>query len=131
AKNWPDVTVLVDPADYHRVIAALGEAGGVPPGLRRELAVKAFAHTAYSAAVIAAPLARDPAGPGILAGEDPWPERRAVPLRRARRLRYGENPHQAAALYVAAVPGITGRAAGDGQPGGGVAGACQLMGKEL
>lgn len=139
AKNWPDVTVVVDPDDYPRVVAALEEAGEVPRDLRRQLAVKAFAHTAYYDAVIAATLGGGPGGlPGAAAGPDrcrdggdPWPEGLAVPLRRARRLRYGENPHQSAALYVLALPDPAGRAGRDGRPGAGVAGARQLMGKEL
>lgn len=135
AKNWPHVTVVVDPDDYPRVIAALRGAGGVPAEVRRELAVKAFAHTAYYDAVIAVTLAREAGTPAGVAGSaaesDGWPERLAVPLRRLRRLRYGENPHQAAALYAVAAPGGAERASAGGRPGAGVAGARQLMGKEL
>ena len=87
AKNFARVYAVCDPADYPRVLAAL--AGGGDAGLRRELAVKAFARTAAYDAAIAAWLGR----------EEAFPERRVLVLERAGRLRYGENPHQAAALY--------------------------------
>jgi phosphoribosylaminoimidazolecarboxamide formyltransferase / IMP cyclohydrolase len=87
AKNHPAVLVVVDPADYEQVLAALGE-GHVTPELRRRLAAKAFAHTAAYDAAIAAYLA-----------DDPFPATLPLAFEKAQDLRYGENPHQRAALY--------------------------------
>jgi phosphoribosylaminoimidazolecarboxamide formyltransferase/IMP cyclohydrolase len=99
AKNAARVTVIVDPADYERVAAAVAEHGGaVPLTLRHELARKAFAHTAAYDAAIAAYLSMEGAAD---AGEHAAPvffaggERQGV-------LRYGENPHQAAGFYAVA-----------------------------
>ncbi|WP_322512141.1 bifunctional phosphoribosylaminoimidazolecarboxamide formyltransferase/IMP cyclohydrolase, partial [Chloroflexus sp.] len=87
AKNFPAVLVLVDPADYAGVLVGL-RAGEVPLGERQRLAAKAFAHTAEYDATIAAYL-RTESFPDVL----PLVWRKYQPLR------YGENPHQAAALY--------------------------------
>lgn len=93
AKNHRHTTVVVDPADYPRVIAALRE-GEVPLPLRRELALKAFRHTAAYDATIAAVLPRHLGLPGSMAFEAlaPYLAGEEVPLR------YGENPHQPAVL---------------------------------
>ena len=126
AKNWPGVTVVVDPEDYARVIAALEATGEVPARLRRELAAKAFAHTAYYDAVIALTLGAGAAGAGPAAGQPGagrdtagvqafWPDRLVLPLRREAVLRYGENPHQGAAVYRVAFPGAA-AASGPGAP---------------
>jgi phosphoribosylaminoimidazolecarboxamide formyltransferase/IMP cyclohydrolase len=109
AKNAAWVAVVTDPADYASVAAALE--GGVPRALRAKLAGKAFARTASYDAAIAAWHARQ-------AGDD-LPERLTVPARLRERLRYGENPHQAAGLYLT------------GEPGPHVATARQLQGKPL
>jgi phosphoribosylaminoimidazolecarboxamide formyltransferase/IMP cyclohydrolase len=87
AKNHPYVLPIVDPADYEMVLAAL-RADRVTPELRRRLAAKAFAHTAAYDAAIA----------GYLA-EDRFPATLPLAFQLAQELRYGENPHQAAALY--------------------------------
>jgi phosphoribosylaminoimidazolecarboxamide formyltransferase/IMP cyclohydrolase len=87
AKNHPHVLPIVDPADYGAVLAALRE-GQASPELRRRLAAKAFAHTAAYDAAIAA----------YLAGEA-FPAMLPLAFQKAADLRYGENPHQAAALY--------------------------------
>ncbi len=87
AKNHVHVTVVVDPADYEAVLADL--ASGITPERRRELALKAFAHTAAYDAAIVAYLSR---------GAD-LPEHLDLPLERAQELRYGENPHQPGARY--------------------------------
>lgn len=87
AKNHPHVLVIVDPADYDAVLTALREQQ-VTPDLRRHLAVKAFAHVASYDAAIA----------GYLA-ETSFPETLPIALHKAQDLRYGENPHQQAALY--------------------------------
>ena len=113
AKNHEHVAVVVDHADYGPVRAAL-ESGGVPPGMRRELAIKAFSHTArYDAAIS-----------HYLRTHSPAPDDWANPLLKSwdllQPLRYGENPHQRAALYRSA----------DAVPGS-VAHALQVQGKEL
>jgi len=92
AKNHRHVTVVVDPADYARVGAAIA-AGGPGMALRSELAVKAFRHTARYDSVISAWLAKN-------AGMDDLPEEGAIGIRKVQDLRYGENPHQRAAFYA-------------------------------
>lgn len=95
AKNHASVAAVVAPADYAAVLAALAEGGFDLPG-RRSLAARAFAHTAsYDVAVAqwcASTLAPEPDGG--------WPAFTGMALERAETLRYGENPHQRAALYV-------------------------------
>lgn len=83
AKNHRYVTVVTSPQQYDEVAAAV-EAGGPDLELRRRLAAEAFFHTSsYDAAIVA------------WLGED-----RVIPLRRVGRLRYGENPHQTASLFL-------------------------------
>ncbi len=96
AKNFARVTVLCDPADYAPVLAELEARGEVSPATRRRLAAKAFAHTRDYDAAIEALLA---ASEGE-ATPAPFPSRLTLTLHRVRALRYGENPHQAAALYA-------------------------------
>src|SRR5439155_668916 len=96
AKNHQDVIVVVDPDDYPVVLAGL-KAKDVSPELRHTLAAKVFAHTAAYDATIYNYLVKDRPG---------WPERITLALERHQELRYGENPHQAAALYAADEPGI-------------------------
>jgi phosphoribosylaminoimidazolecarboxamide formyltransferase/IMP cyclohydrolase len=91
AKNFEAVTVIVDPSDYARVIAAL-EAEDDDIGLRRLLAEKVFAHTAAYDAAIAHWFACERA--------EEFPDRQTVVLARQQTLRYGENPGQRAAFYV-------------------------------
>ena len=109
AKNHQDVIVIVDPDDYPVVLEAL-RSGSLTPGLGRALATKVFAHTAAYDAAIHSYLTRDEPG---------WPERLTLALERRQELRYGENPHQRAALYASA------------EPGGGIKDLEQLSGKEL
>jgi phosphoribosylaminoimidazolecarboxamide formyltransferase/IMP cyclohydrolase len=92
AKNHAHVGVLVDPADYDAVLAELRADGSLSAETRRRLARAAFAHTAaYDAAVVAwFDEADDPVLPPTL---------HVAATRVARELRYGENPHQRAALY--------------------------------
>ena len=112
AKNAGGVIVVTDPEDYAPVLAALEE-GGVPLALRRRLAAAAYARTAaYDAAVSAWMAERYP-------NDGAPPRRRAVAGTLAQPLRYGENPHQSAALYRTT----------DSRPG--VATATQLQGKSL
>jgi phosphoribosylaminoimidazolecarboxamide formyltransferase/IMP cyclohydrolase len=112
AKNHPSVAVVVSPDRYAAVGEALA-AGGFTLEQRKRLAAEAFAHTAdYDAAVsawFATSYAPDP--------ESPWPSTVSETWTLASTLRYGENPHQQAALYT------------DGT--GGLAAAEQLHGKEM
>ena len=95
AKNHESVTVVVDPADYEEVARQITTTGATTVELRRKLAAKVFARTAAYDAAIAAHLhgAFEPEVPGTL------PSSLLVHAPRAQSLRYGENPHQAAALY--------------------------------
>jgi phosphoribosylaminoimidazolecarboxamide formyltransferase / IMP cyclohydrolase len=111
AKNYQDVAVVVSAGDYDSILEELRSSGGC---LSREtkwrLARKAFRLTAGYDAAISACLDRE--------GEaDPLPVEVNVHAPKIMDLRYGENPHQAAALY--------------GKAGSGIAGAAQLQGKEL
>lgn len=88
AKNHKRVAVVTDPADYPIVTRALAE-GGTTFDQRRELAAAAFAHTGRYDALIH----------GWLVGDTDLPRTLLLELEQERELRYGENPHQAAALY--------------------------------
>ena len=101
AKNWQRVAVVVDPADYERLGAALREHGGqVPEPLRRALSRKAFAHTAaYDAAIATYLHGFDDAGQPIEV--DAVADHLFFAGEVAGELRYGENPHQAARLFRA------------------------------
>ncbi len=103
AKNHPSVAVVVDPARYHDVLAAVS-AGGFTLAQRTALAAAAFRHTASYDVAVASWMT------SVLAPEPgqvlpPWV---GATWERAAVLRYGENPHQTAALYVdpAAPPGL-------------------------
>ncbi len=87
AKNHASVLVVVDPADYPVVLEAIQQ-NTVNDDLRRRLAAKAFAHTAAYDAAIATYLA-----------SDSFPATLPLAFEKAQDLRYGENPHQRAALY--------------------------------
>lgn len=112
AKNHASVTAIVDPEDYPKVLESLEEHEGLlPEALRRTLALKAFQHTAEYDAGVAAWMA------GQLQEEleerekteEPFPERLTVDLARRMVPRYGENPHQAAAVYrTVGGPGVLG-----------------------
>ena len=91
AKNFAAVTVVVDPADYGRVLDAF-RAQDDDLDLRRLLAGKAFAHTAAYDAAISAWFADQ--------RQEKFPEQVTVSFQRAQSLRYGENPGQSAAFYV-------------------------------
>ena len=98
AKNFRDVVILVDPADYPRVIQSLRATGGVPRPLRAELMVKAFQHTAAYDAAICNWMSRN------LEQEQPpekFPSSLVLSYERLQSLRYGENPHQTGAFYAA------------------------------
>jgi phosphoribosylaminoimidazolecarboxamide formyltransferase/IMP cyclohydrolase len=91
AKNFESVYVVVDPADYGKVLDSL-EAAGDDLDLRRLLAEKTYAHTAAYDAAIASWFARQ--------RHERFPERMPLSLERQQSLRYGENPGQEAAFYV-------------------------------
>lgn len=94
AKNHDSVTVVVDPADYAAVAEQIKASGNTTLALRRKLAAKVFARTSAYDAAIAAHLNAEF---GTKSGE--LPPSLVVSARLAQPLRYGENPHQAAALY--------------------------------
>jgi phosphoribosylaminoimidazolecarboxamide formyltransferase/IMP cyclohydrolase len=103
AKNWRDVLVVTDPADYPRVLEDLAAPAGSSPAFRFDLARRAFAHTAAYDATIASTLEAIGADADAFArpSEPPaLPTTIRVTLPRRRVLRYGENPHQAAAWYA-------------------------------
>ncbi|MGH7519986.1 MAG: bifunctional phosphoribosylaminoimidazolecarboxamide formyltransferase/IMP cyclohydrolase [Gemmatimonadales bacterium] len=96
AKNHAAVIVVVDPDDYSSVIEDL-QGGEVGEEKRRALATKVFAHTAAYDAAILGYLSRS---------QDVLPSTNVQILHQRQSLRYGENPHQRAALYVTDEPGI-------------------------
>ena len=112
AKNHPSVAIVTDPAVYNEVVEAAQGEGFTRPR-RTQLAADAFAHTAAYDVAVAGWMAEQ-----IAQDDDALPEFTGSAVRKAADLRYGENPHQRAAVY--AVPGA-----------GGVANAVQLGGKEM
>ena len=116
AKNHAGVTVVVDPADYARVLAELRAQGEVSAATRFDLATKAFAHTAaYDGAIAGYLSSLDAAG-----ARSAFPRVLSLQFAKLQDMRYGENPHQRAAFYRDA----------QGVPGG-IAACRQLQGKEL
>ena len=91
AKNFKDTVVIVDRADYLPTVEALVESGDLPLEERKRLAGKAFSYTSFYDSLIAEYM-----GEGT--GENPFYMNMAG--RKAMDLRYGENPHQAASLYI-------------------------------
>jgi phosphoribosylaminoimidazolecarboxamide formyltransferase/IMP cyclohydrolase len=98
AKNHRDVVVLVDPADYSPVLDELRATGEVAATTRFRLAARAFEHTAAYDALISRYLAHT-----IDRGPLDFPDELVLSYRKAQGLRYGENPHQAAAFYLDAL----------------------------
>jgi phosphoribosylaminoimidazolecarboxamide formyltransferase / IMP cyclohydrolase len=128
AKNFESVTVVSDPQDYARVAAELEASRDTSLATKLELARKVFAATSSYDGKITMELERLSAAQGVggsvghisLAAQSALPERVHLSLRRQQELRYGENPHQAAALYIP-----------DGRAPEGLAAAKQLQGKAL
>ena len=116
AKNHGGVAVVVDPADYRRVLAEIREAGVVSDATRFELARKVFAHTAQYDGAIANWLG----GVRRDGTHDAHPQTLTLQFDKVQSMRYGENPHQAAAFYRDLSP-----------PAGTLAHYRQLQGKEL
>jgi phosphoribosylaminoimidazolecarboxamide formyltransferase/IMP cyclohydrolase len=116
AKNYPDVTVVVDPGDYDGILFELKEKGGVSSEMNFRLAKKVFQHTARYDGAISNYLG------GIEKGKKVYefPEALTLQVIKSQELRYGENPHQRAAFYKERL--LT-------EPS--VANAAQLQGKEL
>ncbi|MFE1903666.1 bifunctional phosphoribosylaminoimidazolecarboxamide formyltransferase/IMP cyclohydrolase [Streptomyces gardneri] len=112
AKNHPSVLVVTDPGAYDAVLLAVKE-GGTTLGVRKLFAARAFQHTAAYDVAVASWFAEDYAA----FDDSGFPEFLGNTYERSNVLRYGENPHQGAALYV------------DGT--GGLAEAEQLHGKEM
>ncbi len=117
AKNYRDVAIVTDPADYPRLSAELqGNSGSLGAATHFELAVKAFSHTAeYDGAISNYLTAIAPDG-----AVQAFPERLNLQFAKAQGMRYGENPHQQGAFYVAS-----------GEKEASIATARQLQGKEL
>ncbi|MDD3577295.1 MAG: bifunctional phosphoribosylaminoimidazolecarboxamide formyltransferase/IMP cyclohydrolase, partial [Halothiobacillus sp.] len=112
AKNHQDVAIIVDPADYNRVLGEI-EAGGIEAQTRFELAVRAFEHTAHYDGMIADYF-------GKMVSGNAFAPTFNLQLNKAQDLRYGENPHQEAAFYVEHTP-----------PVGSIAAAHMIQGKAL
>jgi len=109
AKNAASVAVVVSPEDYPALLAEVRERGGTTAATRQRLAARAFAHTAAYDTDVAAWFVR----------AQPFPEQLGLTFQRTEELRYGENPHQAAAFY------------GEAGPRWGLGSARQLGGKAL
>ena len=120
AKNHGSVAVIIDPSRYADVLAALAE-GGFTLDQRRGLAAEAFARTAAYDIAVASWFAAAYA-PDEIARDSGWPQVAGALWQRADVLRYGENPHQRAALYTRPAPG---------SPGDGIAAAELLHGKAM
>ena len=117
AKNHADVTVLIDPADYSRVLEQLQQTGAVDDDTRFDLAVKTFEHTAHYDGAIANYLGK------ITSNSDEkadFPRTFNSQFHKSQDMRYGENPHQKAAFYRESQPEI-----------GTIGAAVQLQGKAL
>lgn len=124
AKNHAFVTVLTDPADYPELLAQLDAAGGTSAAFRIRMAGKAYALTAAYDAAIASWFAFADAFGNPLGAEalqaTPFPATLPLAFSRKDELRYGENPHQSAAVYVPRGPATAG-----------IPQARQVQGKEL
>lgn len=113
-KNYKHVLPICDPNDYGVVLQELQSPLGISDELRHKLAVKAFAHTAHYDAVISSYLKTR------WEIKEKFSEETTIGLRKVKNLRYGENPHQEAAIYRES-----------GKPAWGVVSAHILQGKEI
>jgi phosphoribosylaminoimidazolecarboxamide formyltransferase / IMP cyclohydrolase len=114
AKNHDAVVIVTDPSDYDSLVAELEEKGGATSlAFRRSMAAKAYAATAEYDSMIASWFA-------FADQQQMFPPSLTVPIKLGQSLRYGENPHQQAALYLPAFA-----------PGGSLADHKQVQGKEL
>jgi phosphoribosylaminoimidazolecarboxamide formyltransferase/IMP cyclohydrolase len=113
AKNYQDVVVIVDPADYEVVLNELKDTGGVSKETKFKLAYKVFEHTSHYDTLIARYLREK-------LGDKSFPETFTLTFEKAQEMRYGENPHQKAAFYKEV-----------GAAAGSLTNAVKLHGKEL
>ena len=111
AKNYTDVTVIIDPQDYEKVLKEVEEIGTTSHETRYHLALKVFQHTSHYDALIADYLGKDLKG---------FPKTLTMTYEKVQDLRYGENPHQQAAFYREV-----------GRREGSLVEGVQLQGKEL
>jgi len=117
AKNYRDVAIVTDPADYSRLSGEMkGSSGSLSAATHFELAVKAFSHTAEYDGAISNYLTAITTDGSLQA----FPERFNMQFTKAQGMRYGENPHQQGAFYVATA-----------EKEASIATARQLQGKEL
>ena len=127
AKNWQDVAVVIDPADYARVLGELKD-GGVQRKTKFMLAQKVFAHTAAYDGMISNYLSALEAGAESSGARVParaeYPAVFTLQLKKTQDMRYGENPHQSAAFYRDAETRMP-------APRGLLASWTQLQGKDL
>lgn len=114
AKNHNDVTVVIDPADYNKIIEEIKENGDTALETRYKLALKVFEHTAQYDSLISNYLRKQ------IGDEVTFPEKLTLTYEKVQDLRYGENPHQRAAFYKS-VEKISGT----------LVNGVQLQGKEL
>lgn len=91
SKNYENVVILIDPADYNEVIEYIKETSDVPLGYRRKLAKKAFQFSSYYDALMSSCYGEDDG--------DEFPQYLAIAFKKVSDLRYGENPHQKACTY--------------------------------
>lgn len=122
AKNHADVTVVTDPGDYDSIAKSVAEHGGVPDKDRFGLACKAFTHTARYDSAVSSYLSSQMSveNTGDTSSPVEFEQTMQIDLDKIQDLRYGENPHQAAAFYRCKKAGSFG-----------IANAQQLQGKEL
>jgi len=113
AKNYQDVTVIIDPSDYLKVIGELKEKGSISQETKFYLAYKVFEHTSHYDTLIAKYLREVMGGPE-------FPDTYTITFEKQQDLRYGENPHQNAVYYKEV-----------GKNYGALINAIQLHGKEL
>jgi phosphoribosylaminoimidazolecarboxamide formyltransferase/IMP cyclohydrolase len=113
AKNHAHVAIVTDPADYSALLEQLDAQGGTTLEFRKMLAAKAYALTAEYDSIVSQWF-------GFSEGKERWPDSWTFATRKKMNLRYGENPHQSAALYIPVGPSSRG-----------VGQAEQVQGKEL
>ncbi|MCL0042985.1 bifunctional phosphoribosylaminoimidazolecarboxamide formyltransferase/IMP cyclohydrolase [Dehalococcoidia bacterium] len=113
AKNFPSMIVITDPADYDEILRLIEE-GSVPLEKRRQLAQKAFQHVASYDSVISQYLVTDHDDEHSL-----FPIEKTIALEKSRDLRYGENPHQKAALYRTVKPQVITKSIANAEQHGG------------
>lgn len=116
AKNHAAVTVLIDPADYDRVLIQIAQNGGIDDATRFDLAVKTFEHTAHYDGMIANYLGKMTTDNNATE----FPRTFNSQFHKAQDMRYGENPHQKAAFYTEKQP-----------ESGTISAAVQIQGKAL